>query len=188
MRESDDPRVAIGNNEGLQVTTAFSRAVMEIRSVLPEHKSGEKAPNLDGRELPREVGATLLGSLRILCLAPGEWLLISAEHSASSINERIAARLAAQGAVLIDVTGGLGTLSIRGPLARDVLSKSCGLDLHPNEFPVGRCARTRFAQMSVILDHVDDAPSFRSYVARSHLRFLADWVEDAAVEFNVISQ
>jgi sarcosine oxidase subunit gamma len=129
------------------------------------------------------VGAIHVDGFRILTLAPGEWLLVSDAQSPSAIHQQLAAGLATQGAVLVDVTDGLGALKVRGPLARDVLSKGCGLDFHSSAFPVGRCARTRFAQMSAIIEHVDAAPSFHIYVARSHLRYLADWLADAAVEF-----
>lgn len=171
------------NDQRLEVATTTCRAVLQIRSWLPEHRSGERSVTFGGRELPREVGVTVPGSVRVLCVAPGEWLLVSDEQTPSSIAER-AADLANQGAVLIDATDGVGVLSVRGALARDVLSKGCGLDLRPQTFPVGRCARTRFAQMPVIVDHTDDAPGFRLYVAPSYLRYLADWIEDAAVEFN----
>ena len=172
------------NKTGLEVATAVTRSVLEIRSWSAEHRSGEQTLRLDGRELPREVGATLPGPLHILCLAPGEWALICDEQSASSILERVAPELAAQGAVIVDVTDGVGTLNVRGPWARDVLSKGCGLDFHPRAFLVGYCARTRFAQLPVVVDHIDDTPTFRLYVPRSYLAFLADWIADATVEFN----
>ena len=163
------------------------RAVMEIRSWSPELTNGEKALSLQGRELPREVGAIVADGYRILALAPGEWMLISDSdsdsESLSTTHQRIGTEVASQGAVLINVTDGLGALKICGPLAREVLSKGCGLDFHPSAFPVGRCARARFAQMSAIVEHVDAAPSFHIYVARSYLRYLADWFADAAVEF-----
>lgn len=164
--------------------TCQPRAVMEIRSWLPEKQSGRASLRLNGHELPSTVGATITGSLHVLSLAPGEWLLVSNEQPAATLSERLAAELAPQGAVLIDATDGVGASKVHGMWARDVLSKGCGLDFHPSAFPVGRCARTRFAQMSVIVDHVDDAPTFHIYVARSYLRFLADWIADAAIEFN----
>jgi sarcosine oxidase subunit gamma len=157
-------------------------AVLEINSWLPELNRGEKRLTLNGLELPCEVGATLPGSVRALCVSPGRWVLVSEEHSPAAIVERVAAEVAGQGAVLIDTTDGIGVANVRGPLARDVLSKGCGLDFHPSAFAVGRCARTRFAQMAVLIEHIDDA-SFRLYVARSYLRFLTDWIADASIEF-----
>jgi sarcosine oxidase subunit gamma len=160
------------------------RAVMEIRSWSPEHTSGGKAFTLQSHELPREVGAIVSDRWRVLALAPGEWMLISDSQSPSAIHQEIAAGLATQGAVLVDMTDSFGALKVHSPLAREVLSKGCGLDFHPGAFPVGRCARTRFAQLSAIVDHVDAVPTFHVYVARSYLRFLADWLADAAVEFS----
>ncbi|HEY0938890.1 MAG TPA: sarcosine oxidase subunit gamma family protein [Steroidobacter sp.] len=164
------------------------RAVLEIHSWLPELKSGQRRLSMDGRELPSEAGATRLDSLHVLCVAPGRWTVVSDVQLATSVIESFAAEIAAQGAVLIDVTDGIGVLNVSGPLARDVLSKGCGLDLHPSAFPAGRCARTRFAQLAVLIEHIDDAPSFRLYFARSYQRFLIDWIEDAAVEFQSASQ
>lgn len=182
-----DSNLSAGN-ERLRFEVARRCVALEIRSWLPEHKAGGGTVTLDGRELPGEVGATLPGALHVLALAPGEWLLVSNDPSAigsvAAVTQRFAASLAKQGAVLTDATDGLAVVNISGSAARDVLSKGCGLDFHPQAFPVGRCARTRFAQLPVIVDHVDAAPSFDLYVARSYLRSLATWLEDAAVEFN----
>jgi sarcosine oxidase subunit gamma len=161
----------------------MSCLALEIRSWLPEHHNAQPTVTFLGHQLPREVGASVPGSIRILCLAPAEWLLVSDELSASSIMERGAADLAGQSAIVVDASDGMGALSIRGLMARDVLSKGCGLDLRPNVFPIGRCARTRFAQMPMIIDHIDDPVGFRLYVARSYLRYLTVWVEDASAEF-----
>jgi len=165
------------------LSTDRPRAVLEISSWLPEIQTRERALSLGGRELPRDVGATLPGSLHVLCPAPGKWMLICEEQSPASIIDRYADEMASQGATLIDSTDGIGVLSVSGPVASDVLLKGSGLDFHPRAFPVGRCARTRFAQMAVIIDHIGVEPSFRLYVARSYLIFLTDWIADAAVEF-----
>jgi heterotetrameric sarcosine oxidase gamma subunit len=63
-----------------------------------------------------------------------------------------------------------------------VLAKGRGLDLHPCVFPEGACARTRFAQIPVALDH-RGADQFELYVGWSYLAYLQGWVMDAAVEF-----
>lgn len=169
----------------LEIVSSEASVVLEIRSWRPEQANANEQQPITflGHALPREVGAVVPGSIRILCLAPSEWLLVSDEQAASNIMEQAGADLAAQGAILVDTSDGLGVLSLRGAMARDVLSKGCGLDLRPRSFPAGRCARTRFAQMPMIIDHIDDSTGFRLYVARSYLRYLADWLEDAVVEF-----
>lgn len=184
MLDMDLPGAKTETNEQLQVRTKIIRAALEIRCWMPEHRSGARSILLDGRELPREVGGTLPAPIHILCLAPGEWLLVSDERSVASITEHNAGGLAAQGAVLVDTTDGLGVLTVRGLAARDVLSKGCGLDMRQHSFADGGCARTRFAQMQVIIHCIDEMLGFRLYVGRSHLRYLCEWIEDAAVEFN----
>lgn len=148
--------------------------LIEIRSWLPEHHGSQRTATLGGHVLPSQVGAVLSSPWRVLCLAPAEWLLIS--DGASPVPDE-------QGLVLTDATDGLAVLSMRGPLVRDILSKGCGLDFEPHAFPIGRCARTRLAQLPVIVDYIDEEPRFDLYVPRSYLRFLSDWLEDAAVEF-----
>jgi sarcosine oxidase subunit gamma len=64
-----------------------------------------------------------------------------------------------------------------------VLSKSCGLDFHPRRFALGHCARTRFAQIPVLIDCVDALPRFELYVQKSYSHYLEDWLIDAALEF-----
>ena len=148
--------------------------LIEIRSWLTEHHGGQKSATLGGHALPSEVGATSSSPWRVLCLAPAEWLLID-DDTAPVPDE--------PGLVLTDATDGIAVLNLRGPLARDILSKGCGLDFDPRVFSVGRCARTRLAQLPVIVDCVDEEPRFDLYVPRSYLRFLSDWLDDAAVEF-----
>lgn len=149
--------------------------LIEIRSWLAEHQSGQKAVTLGGHTLPSNVGATVSSPWRVLCLAPAEWLLIT-EDTAPMPDE--------PGLVLTEATDGIAVVSVGGPRARDILSKGCGLDVDAQMFSVGRCARTRLAQLQVVVDCVDAAPRFDLYVSRSSLRFLSDWLEDAAVEFS----
>lgn len=181
MFETHSTSAAADGVAPLRVTVTDSCRLVEVRSWLPEHSAGQKSVSIGERELPGEVGATLSASPRILCLAPGEWLLISDEKSLP-IMMLANADLARQGLVLTDVTDGLAVLAVRGPAARDVLSKACGLDFHELVFTVDRCARTRLAQTSVVVDCVGDPPGFNLYVPRSNLRYLANWLEDAAVE------
>lgn len=164
------------------VMFARHRSLLQVKSWLPEHNAGRQAVCVGGCELPREVGATLPSPLHALCLSPCEWLLVLDEPCASSVN-RLSATPLEVGVLLLNVTDGLAALRVRGRAARDVLAKGCGLDFYPQAFPAGRCARTRLAQMPVVIDCIDEFPSFDLYVARSHQRFLGDWLEDAAAEF-----
>jgi sarcosine oxidase subunit gamma len=82
------------------------------------------------------------------------------------------------------MTDGLTAFRLQGPLTRELLSKGCGLDLHPQSLPPGRCARTRLAQIPVVMDFLDDSSDIDLYVARSYGAYLHSWLTDAAAEWS----
>src|SRR4051812_8511189 len=144
MRERGEMRVAPHKINSLR-----------LKSWLPEHTQGGKPVVLAGQELPSQVGGILQGPMRVLCLGPGDWLIVSHEHTGSSMRAHFAPDLSEQGLALVDLTDGLAALEVSGSAAREVLSKGCGLDFHPRSFPPGRCARTRFAQIPVVIECLD---------------------------------
>ena len=165
-----------------QIRPMTGRTVLRLKSWTPVHTPGGPAM-FGARELPSQVGSTLQGAMRILCTAPGEWLLVSPGNPASDLRELIEADSSRQGMALVELTSGLEVLDVGGVSVRQVLSKGCGLDFHPRRFPCGRCARTRFAQIPVLLDCIEELDRFELYVARSYAQYLKDWLLDAAVEF-----
>jgi len=142
------------------------------------------APHL---RLPTEVGAALAGSalgaellpaIFALCLGPGEWFLLSFEQPAQQLLAALARPHPS--AVLVDLTAALATFELSGSSTRDLLAMGCGLDLHPSSFPPGRCARTRFAQIALIV-HCRGATRFELHVGRSYAGYLEEWLRDAAL-------
>jgi len=94
-----------------------------------------------------------------------------------------APELTAQNLALVDLTDGLVVFEVSGSAARDVLSKSCGLNFHPRRFCTGHCARSRFAQIPVVIDCTQDSGVFELYAPRSYAQYLKDWLDDASAEF-----
>jgi sarcosine oxidase subunit gamma len=170
--------------ERVQITSVSGRTLLRLKSWLPEYTTRGKPVALAGQELPSRVGATLSGAMHALCVGPGEWLITLHEHQASSLREHIEPDLSKQGLVLVDLTDGLAVLQAQGSAVREVLCKGCGLDFHPRSFLAGRCARTRFAQIPVVIECLDEPPRFDFYVARSYLRYLHSWFTDATAEFD----
>jgi sarcosine oxidase, subunit gamma len=117
----------------------------------------------------------------VLCYGPVDWLVISGEP-AGPLVQRLDAVFGGSTFVVTDQSQGLGTLEIRGPRSRELLSKACGLDLHPRVFTEGSCARTRLASVPAILD-APGGDLFTCAVARSYLSYVRRWLSDAAVEF-----
>jgi sarcosine oxidase subunit gamma len=167
----------------VRFTARTSNTLLTVKSWLPEHLHGHAQLSLGDCELPSEVGATRPGPIRVLCLAPGEWLLVSQKPWSASFQRHVAPELSALGLTAIDVSGGFATVRVCGSAARDMLSKGCGLDLEHQAFAAGQCARTRFAQIQLVIDCIEDPGTFDLYVGRSYLRYLIGWLDDAAIEF-----
>jgi sarcosine oxidase subunit gamma len=167
----------------VQITPLSGRTVLRLKSWLAESVNGGEPVVLAGQAMPLQVGATVFDPLHVLCVGPSDWLIVSSEQPASRLRERLESYLALPGLAIVELTDGLATLDVRGLAAREVLSKGCALDLHPRRFPAGRCARTRFAQVPVVIECLDDAPRFELTVARSYWRYLHAGLTDAATEF-----
>ena len=57
------------------------------------------------------------------------------------------------------------------------------LDLDPERFRAGCCARSLFARVPVLLHRPGDDPLYELTVPRSYAEFARDWLEDAALEY-----
>jgi sarcosine oxidase subunit gamma len=170
-------------NANVCITAPGRRVSLRLKSWMPDITSGGRIVTLAGQDFPSQAGATSSGQIRVLCLGPGEWLIASDALEAAFIRDHLEPEMHEQGLVVVDLTQGLRVLQIRGQAMREVLSKGCGLDLHPHHFPAGRCARTRFAQISVVIECLDEPSRFELHVARSYAAYLQSWLLDAAVEF-----
>jgi len=167
----------------VQITAIEGKAVLRLKSWLPEQTGGGTPVRLAGRELPSQVGGMLHGPIRVLCTGRGDWLIVSRDSTHSSLDAHIAPDLSQQGLVLVDLTAGWTALEVSGPAAQELLSQGCGLDGHPGSFPAGRCARTRFAQIPVVIAGLEAPTRFELHVARSYFHYLRSWLTDAAAEF-----
>jgi heterotetrameric sarcosine oxidase gamma subunit len=91
-----------------------------------------------------------------------------------------APELTAQHLSLVDLTPGLAVLELSGSEVRDVLAGSCGVDFEVRQFPEGSCARTRLAQIPVVIDCIQGSGTFELYVPRSYESYLTNLLLDAA--------
>jgi heterotetrameric sarcosine oxidase gamma subunit len=180
MPKPAEPR-ALELNAAFEVCGVSARTIAIVKCWASATESGFSSLVLP-RELPSHVGEVRSGAVRALCTAPGEWLVVSPGSSDRQTQESLG-WAGVNGLTFVDVSAGLVALECRGLRARDVLSKGCGLDLDLAHFPPDRCARTRFAQIPVIVDCMPDPSQFQLYAARSYGRHLETWLRDAAVEF-----
>lgn len=160
------------DGEAVQTTQIPARAVVLLKSWSANHRP------------PALVPPGLGGEVRLLSFSPGEWLVVSERMDGPKLGEKLERQVRGEGIVAVDLSSAVKVLTLQGPATRAALAKGCGLDLHPERFPAGHCARTRLAQLAVIVDCVDPAPRFDLYVGRSYVKYLMSWLNDAAVELS----
>ncbi len=142
------------------------------------------AAYLAGVPLPMQPNRVAsMREIRTLWLGPDEWLVTAPGGAAPELMARLARALAGGRAMLTDLSASRAIIDIAGTAARRLLEKGCGLDLHPRSFGPGQCAQTFFAKLPVIIDQLAAAPAYRLFVGRSAARWLAEWLIDAAEEF-----
>jgi sarcosine oxidase subunit gamma len=140
---------------------------------------GDAPPVLGTIELPLAPNHTGGSDPLALWMSPDSWLLVSEHRPLEDLLSELEPLARWRRYVAADASHSLERLVLEGPLAREILAAGCGLDLDPRRFPVGRCARTRFAHLALLVSPVA-AESFHLFVDRSLADWLWDWIADAA--------
>lgn len=130
-------------------------------------------------EWPREVGAIVSGPVDVLCIGPTDWLVIAEDTDGDELYRTLETALIGSALRVTDVSQALARIEVEGPEAREFLLQGCSLDLHPDRFPAGRCARIRFAGIPIVL-RCRDASSFEEIVPASYRDYLLAWIADAS--------
>lgn len=132
---------------------------------------------------PNTVAAS--GELKALWLGPDEWLIVGPPGREAELVEFLHGELANQHAAVVDVSEARTVIVVAGPRARELLAKGTSLDLHPRVFGPGRCAQSGIARTNMILEQIDERPTFEVYVLNSFADYLWRWLELAAAGYRV---
>jgi heterotetrameric sarcosine oxidase gamma subunit len=119
----------------------------------------------------------------VVCLRPGEWLLIGHHLPAAELIDRISGRLDPSLTALLDLSDGLGVLRLSGPASPWLLGKLSGLDFLAGISSGQHGASTRVGEIAVVLHFRPDPNGnarFDLIFDRSVARYLWDLLEDAA--------
>ena len=139
---------------------AFRNAVAKVLGPAPPDKPCTTARN---------------ESTAIHWLAPEEWLVVAPPGEEAEIETRLRE---ATGVAITDVTGAYVLLNLAGPHARDALASATPYDLHPRNFPPGRCVQTTLAKTQPLIVHTTD-DTFEIIVRRSYAHYAQTWLMDA---------
>ncbi|HEX8859927.1 MAG TPA: sarcosine oxidase subunit gamma family protein [Actinomycetes bacterium] len=117
------------------------------------------------------------GGREALWLGPDEWLVVAEPGSAPAIVEELERALNGLHHSVVDVSADRAVVELAGDERRELLSRGCGLDLHPRSWRDGECAQTLLARIPVLLQEREQAT--RVFVRASFSGHLVDWLQSA---------
>src|SRR6185437_8938479 len=85
MRDPTALRALSSPRLGVRVATAQARTIFRLKS----WQQGNERLVLYGRELAARVGQTSGGPIRVQCIGPGDWMIISHELPSRELRARI---------------------------------------------------------------------------------------------------
>ena len=111
-------------------------------------------------------------------VAPDAWLIQSLRDD-DGLATRLRSDAASLPCAVTDLSDALVTIGLEGPDAGAVLARGTAIDLRAGSFGVQSCARTRLAQLPVLIRR-PAASRFELVVDSSAAQYLQDWLMDAA--------
>ena len=139
-----------------------------------------------GYEVPTTPNRTVQGnSTEVLSLGPDEWLILFKPQSMPNFYSGLLNAIHKYHTALNDVSDARTVIRLSGRNARDILEKGCSLDLHPSQFMQGYCAQTKFARIGILLNQIDNAPTYDLFVSWSYAHYLWSWLQDAGYEYGL---
>jgi sarcosine oxidase subunit gamma len=170
---------------GVRLSERPHRCQILLRGNPEDDRFRDALRGTTGLALPAANRVSAKENLRLLWLAPDEFLLIGQAGREAIFLPSLEAALSGQRALALDVSDMRTTVSLAGPAARDLIACGCGLDLHPSRFATGQCAQTKLAKCNVVLDMASDEPRFDILVTVSYADYLWRWLERAGSEFGI---
>lgn len=122
-----------------------------------------------------------LKDVEVLWAGPDQYFVVAGSRGEGALYRDLKAMLDGQASVS-DQSHGRVIIRMTGPKARQVLAKGTPVDVHPDEFPVGKSALTQMAHVGVHLTRVDE-DSYDLSVFRGFSESFWEWITEQAEEF-----
>ncbi len=169
---------------GLSLVAEDGVAAVNLR-VDPTGPGADAVGRVLGAALPLEPNTfARTGDGEIIWLGPDEWLVASATAQPEEFEDELGWVVSAYDGAAVDVSAQRTGIRVGGPVARELLSFGCALDLRRSAFPIGSCAQTTVGLAGVLILALGDG--FRLLVRPSFAGHLAAWLVDAAEEFRPV--
>jgi sarcosine oxidase subunit gamma len=158
-------------------------ALIQVQSWHVPTDAPEGIKDLLGTAWPRATGTAVSGPVKVIALGPAEWLVLAPLKDTESLVKLLCDDFIGSRLVVTNVSSGLSRIRLTGERARELISKACSIDVHPDALKPGMAPRTRFAGMPVVVHCLDDR-AFDLIVTMSFRYHLLSWLADAELEFD----
>ena len=173
-----------------ELTEITPRDYTIVRGDARSRRLADAIASVLGLELPAIPNTVVSGTAHdALWCGPDEWLVVSKikmdpdmrqdDGAPLPLERSLRPLLAGEFATVVDVSSGYTSLHLMGARARGVLLKGCPLDLHPDVFTMGACARSHYFRAGILLRPID-AEAFELVVRRSFADYVSRMLLDAA--------
>ncbi len=176
-----------GSSDRLRLLEVPFLTQIGLRAV-PGSASASALEGALGLSLPAQVGQVSSdGTRHILWLAPDEFLLVGPaagadEVSPTDLTQELATALGDLPGQVVDLSANRTVLELQGAAARQVLDKSCRLDLHDRAFGVGSAKVTLLESTGVIVWRTA-SDTWRILPRSSFSSHVVHWLLDGMREF-----
>lgn len=177
-----------GQESGVDLREVPFQAQVTIRGNArsPKFKGGVKS--VIGLAVPTKANSfNSSDDYTIFWLSPDEWHIVGPVDTQDDLMAKLKDALDGQHVSVVDVSGNRTCLELSGAKAREVMKKSCRLDMDAQSFKPGDCAQARIEKAPCIIQMLDDSPTWRLYVRPSFAEYLVDWLLDAMKEYRRIA-
>src|SRR5688572_27442350 len=169
-------------SDALRLSVMPGRAIVRLQLGARSQKTASSL-KVAGRPLPVAANTWSGDDPVSWRIAPDTWLLSSALHEAAEIIPAVRTGCGRRSYAVTDVSDSLVTIWVEGTDAQALLARGCGLALSVGAFGPQACARTRLAQLPVVIRRATPE-RFECVVDRSAAQWLYDWLMDAVKGLN----
>ena len=123
----------------------------------------------------------MISQFTALPLSPGQWLAVFHDKNGLDMDSLVS-ELADIG-YASQQSDSRVCIRVSGANARDLMTRGCRLDLHPDATGEGFCAQSQMAQIGVLLHQISDEPTYDLYVYSGFARSFWHWLTETAEQF-----
>ena len=182
------PASALGGAsfDGLvKITELEPQGMITLRGDLTDKAIVNAVRDVFGVTLPGQRETAFDGDAGALWMSPDEALLLCTCTEAQAKADDLAAKLADQHALVVNVSDARAVFQLQGRILREVIAKLAPVDMSRGAFEPGQVRRTRLAQVAAAF-WMDDASHARIVCFRSVAEYVFRLLQNAADESSAV--